>query len=208
MAKIIYLQPFAVLDRSERSEAFATGALPTGYPGGYGYIVRTDASVPAPAAEIPVSSQVLRTTFSSVPFLWQTELGQEYQELGETLSQLAEQNDVDDWGIEPPVYGTACFVAAELLANRYPAPRVFTHGSKSVVFNWSQNDDNLYLTITGDRISALVSSPERIKRRIEFSRSELISPESVLHAIQSVHPQQSTPFRLTASVSDPLELAH
>jgi hypothetical protein len=91
-----------------------------------------------------------------------------YLELHEALTQLHSLDD-DDWKIETSVYSASLQVAAVLLENDIPKPDVFTHGSKSVVFNWSGKDVNLYLTVSGSRLSVLVSSTEGIEYRTEFS---------------------------------------
>jgi len=100
----------------------------------------------------------------------------------------------------PPVYNAACYVAAGLMANSFPAPRIFTHGPKSVVFNWSNEVDNLYLTISADKISALISSPERIKRRIDYSANELMNPSLALSSIRAAYSEK--PVEVTGAVFD------
>jgi hypothetical protein len=151
-------------------------------------------------------SVVLKTTFSSVPIIWQSELRREYQELGKALGEMTEFGDGDEWKIEAPVYVAACYVAAELMANSFPAPRIFNHGPKSVVFNWSKEADNLYLTVSADRVSALISSPERIKRRIDLSARELANPSLALSSIRAAYSEEPVKQLLTGAVSDPPEL--
>jgi hypothetical protein len=194
----IRLQPFAVLATSELPEVPAPEPLP-GDPATF-YIKRLDPGLPGPF--VATSSQIVRTTFSSIPVIWQSELGQEYRELGDALSQMTEIDQGSEWGVEPPVYGAACFIAAGLMANSYPAPHVFNHGPKSVVFNWSCEANNLYLTISADRISALLSSPERIQNRIEFSATDLLNPMLLLSTIQSVHPDKPISMRLSGAVPE------
>lgn len=149
-------------------------------------------------------SWVVQTSFSSVPVVWQSELIQEYRELGEALREMTELEQADEWGIEPPVLGAALNIAAGLMANWYPAPHVFTHGPKSVVFNWSAGTNNLYLTISADKISALISTPERITQRVDFLANEFLKPGRFLSKIQSAHLEPQV--RLLTGVSDPLEL--
>ena len=139
---------------------------------------------------VPTTSQLMRMTFSSIPVIWQAELDKDYQELGQALGQMTELNGPDGWTIDPAVYNVASRVAVELLANSYPAPQIFSHGSKSVVFNWSQGPTNLYLTISSDFISALVSSPERIQRRLRFAQKDLLESSVVFRALLSVHAGQ------------------
>lgn len=149
----------------------------------------------------PLSENHLFTrTFSSVPIVWQSEINQEYQELGEALGEMTQLDEGDEWKVDVVVYQVACQVAAELLANSFPAPRIFNHGPKSVVFNWSRGNNNLYLTISSDYISALVSSPERIKRRIEFSTKDMREPALVFRGLLSEQPVVST-SKATSQVS-------
>jgi hypothetical protein len=168
------------------------------------YIKRLNSSIAGPLPE--ASTQILRTTFSSIPVILQSELIQEYQELGEALSQMTELDEENEWRIDPPVYGTACFIAAGLMVNSYEPPRIFTHGPKSVVFNWTRGAHNLYLTISADKVSALLSSPEHIQRRIEFSAHDLLNPGRLLSTIQSAYLEQPTQLRLNAAVPDPSEV--
>lgn len=135
--------------------------------------------------------QLLRMTFSSVPIVWQSEINQEYQDLGEALGEMTQLDEGDEWKIDVAVYQVACQVAAVLLANSFPAPRIFSHGPKSLVFNWLGGNNNLYLTISSDYISALLSSPERIKRRIEFSTKDLLEPALVFRGLLSAPFEQS-----------------
>jgi hypothetical protein len=152
-------------------------------------------------------SVVLRTTFSSVPIIWQSELRRgEYRELGKALSEMTQFEDGDQWKIDEPVYVAACYVAAELMVNSFPAPRIFNHGPKSVVFNWSKEADNLYLTISADHVSALISSPERIKRRIEYSANELANPVLALASIRAAYSEEPVKQLITGAVPDPDEL--
>lgn len=127
--------------------------------------------------------QILRIPVSSTGIIGRSELSQEYLELGKALSEMVELKD-DEWGIDEPVYATACSIAAELMAATYPAPRIFNHGPKSVVFNWLSETNNLYLTISSNRISALLSSRERIERRIDYSANQLLNPARLLSSIQ------------------------
>lgn len=163
------------------------------------------ASVAGFAEDISKSeSWVVRTSFSSVPVVWQSEMIQEYRDLGEALREMTELEQPDEWAVEPPVLGAALNIAAGLMANWYPAPRVFNHGPKSVVFNWSAGTNNLYLTISADKISALISTPERITRRVDFLANELLKPSLFLSAIQSAHLEPQV--RLLTGTSDPLDV--
>ena len=150
-------------------------------------------------------NQLLTMTFSSVPIVWQSEVDQEYQELGEALREMTQFDEGDEWKIDTAVHQVACQVATALLAIPLPAPRVFNHGPKSVVFNWSGGNNNLYLTISSDFISALVSSPERIKRRIEFSTKDLLEPELMLRGLLSFRSEQPV-VSTSRAVSQALDL--
>jgi hypothetical protein len=150
-------------------------------------------------------SLILKATFSSVPVIWDWELNQQYQELGEALSEMTELEEGDEWKIDAPVYNAACYVAAGLMANSFPAPRVFNHGPKSVVFNWSNETDNLYLTVSSDQISALVSSPECIKRRIDYSAKGLMDPSLALPSIRAAYWKKPVQRLITGVVSEPPE---
>jgi hypothetical protein len=92
-----------------------------------------------------------------------------YVELQEALTELHTLDDDDDWKIQTSVYCSSLQVAAALLENNIPKPDVFSHGSKSVVFNWSGKDVDLYLTISKSKLAVLVSSVDGIEYRTEFS---------------------------------------
>jgi hypothetical protein len=192
----IYAQPVLVFGTSETSTSSDVGTAEI-----IGNFIKSDPTVPALATVVPDSSQLLKTAFSSIPFLWKPELHREYQDLGEALEQMTELDDSQD-KIEPPVFGAACFVAAGLMVGSYPAPRVFNHGPKSIVFNWAHEKSNLYLTISADKVSALVSSPERIQKRIDFSGTGVLDPAQMLAAIHSTWLDEPTPLRLTGTVPD------
>jgi hypothetical protein len=136
-------------------------------------------------------------SISTVPIVWESELFNEYRELGEALAELKELDEDDEWKIEAPVYDAARSVAFGLMINWFPAPKILHHGPDSVVFNWTSKTDNLYLTISSDRMSALISSPERIKRRIEFPAQMFQNPVPVIRYLQSVYLEQ--PINWTAN---------
>jgi len=155
--------------------------------------------------QVPQSSeeQIFRMPVLSTGIIAQTGLSQEYLELGEVLNEMVELEEDNEWRIEEPVYTNARRVAAELMAGPYPAPRVFNHGPKSVVFNWESGTKNLYLTISSNRISGLLSSPERIERQIDCPINQLPNTALLLAYIQPDHWGQ--PFTLVETVSDPSE---
>ena len=195
----IYLQPVAVLATSAPNATPAPDAPPPG-----NYLKRLDSTVPVQMAEIAPLNQVLRKTFSNTPVIWQSELSKQYQDLGEALTEMTELDEESELRIDRPVYDAACFVAAGLMVKEFPAPRIFNHGPKSVVFNWTHQNNNLYLTVSADRISALISSPERIKTRLDYSANQLLNYDSILNSIRSAHLEQ--PVLMPANTtSDPSE---
>lgn len=146
-------------------------------------------------------SMVFKETFSSVPVIWESDLHREYQELGVALLEMKSLDGENEHQLDEQVYLAASYVATELRANSFPLPSVFSHGPKSVVFNWSNNEDNLYLTVSADRMSALITSPERIQRRIEYPKSLPANPETTLLSIKSAFLKKSVQRCLTASAS-------
>jgi len=180
-----------------------------------GIVILGASSVPPePERQVPQSSeyqvpqssqeQILRIPVLSTAIIGQTGLSQEYLELGEALSEMVELNENDEWRIEEPVYTIARRIAAELMAAPYPAPRIFNHGPKSVVFNWTSETNDLYLTISSNRISALLSSPGNIERRIDSSVNQLLNPALFLSSIQPDH--WGYAFSPIKPASDPSEL--
>lgn len=193
----VYRQAVVVLDSSSR--------LPDTSASQYEGTVQVKLSATGFMDVMPTETLVI-TTFSSVPVIWESELRQqEYQQLGVALSEMTKFEEGDEWKIDPPVYAAACYVAAGLMANSFPAPHVFTHGAKSVVFNWSYEGDNMYLTVSADHISALISSPERIERRVEYSVNELMDPSVVLPSIRASYFKKPVQRLVTGTVSDPAE---
>ena len=83
------------------------------------------------------------------------------------------------------MYNVAQIVAGELVAAEYPAPKVMLHGPRSVVFYWGQGTNNLYVTVSEDFISLLVSSQRRIQLRLELPRNALLGSSVLLPAIES-----------------------
>jgi hypothetical protein len=121
----------------------------------------------------------------SVPAILQSELKSQYEELGKALNELAEMDD-DEWHVDPGVYHVACYAASSLMDNGFPAPQVFTHGPKSVVFNWLAGSRNLYLTLSRSVISALISTPKSVEHRLQFTVAQLESPETIFPSIELV----------------------
>lgn len=92
----------------------------------------------------------------------------DYQAVTETLSELNTSQD-DEWRIDGDVYSTSVQVAAALFDKKIPSPHVFSHGPRSVVFNWDEGDTSLYLTVGKRRVWAAASSRSEIKTRIELT---------------------------------------
>jgi hypothetical protein len=109
-----------------------------------------------------------------------------YAELHQALTDLHSLSDDADWKIQTPVYCASLQVAAALAEKNIPKPSVFTHGARSVVFNWSGNDVDLYLTISKSRLSVLVSSTKGIEYRTEFSPDSGEDTNRFLSALRSV----------------------
>jgi hypothetical protein len=154
----------------------------------------------SPANTNNVSMQAASTTYGSVTdtvasnsaligmpgAAWKVVLSDDYQALGQTLSELSSQTD-DDWRIDEPVYQVARYVAAELMAESFPAPKLFIHGPASVVFFWEQGaNNNLYLTVSERDVSALVMSNGEIQFQFDFPRSALQGTSLLLPALESV----------------------
>ncbi len=77
-------------------------------------------------------------------------------------------NGLGEMDIDENVRTIACYVASRLLANSIPIPFYSLHGPDSVVFIWVREAETLYLTISSDYLSVLLSSPEKIKTRIQI----------------------------------------
>lgn len=134
---------------------------------------------------VELTSRIVRSEPSTVQNVWQWELGHSYGELGAALSELNALDEDDEWKIDTSVYNAASYVAAQLQLGLVRVPQVFVHGPTSVVFNWSDNFYNFYLTVGANSVSALLSSPDRIMRRIEYSGNEWSNAVQLLPAIQS-----------------------
>ncbi len=103
--------------------------------------------------------------------------------MGEALNELTELPEEGDWGIDQAVYAAATHIATELVSYGLPAPKIFNHGSRSVVFNWTMESVNVYLTISADWISALISTPDRIQKRLEYPSARIGNPTAAFLGI-------------------------
>jgi len=137
---------------------------------------------------------------SSIPAI---ERYYEYMELGEALMEMAELED-DEWRIDKSVYAVACYIA-EIFKDKssYPAPHIFNHGPKSVVFNWTDEKNNLYLTISANNLSLLATSPQKIEKRIDTPLSLLTNPILYLSYIRPSNLGQS--LAIIKAASEPSE---
>jgi hypothetical protein len=123
----------------------------------------------------------------------------DYTELKDTLTDLYNLEEGEPWRIDQVVYDASIQVAAALLEKNIPKPSVFTHGPKSVVFNWIYADNSLYLTITGSRLAVLVSSPETIQFRAEIAGPCVTYADRFLSAMSSA--KLSSPSESTKALS-------
>lgn len=195
----VHQQAMVILSSSSEASAITSGGPGTGKT----YTIHSVSSAFGLVDMMKSESRILRNTFSSVPVIWQWELSQEYQELGEALSEMTALEGTDEEKIDASVYDAASHVAAELMAYSVPAPRVFNHGPESVVFNWSHDTNNLYLTISANRISALISSPQRIMRRIQYSPNESLNPAYLLFPLVRSSYLKRPVMLISSAVFDP-----
>lgn len=147
-------------------------------------------------------SWIVKSTFSTIGDSWQWELSQHYRALGTALNELTTLEEDDDWKIDASVYNAASYIATELRSGLMPPPQIFVHGPTSVVFNWSGGIYNFYLTIGANNVSALLSSPEQILRRIEYPENEWPNPLALLPFIRSA--RWDSPVLLSTSATSGL----
>jgi len=188
----IWLQSFAIVETS----GSGTPAPETGHP--YVGVVTEE----QPQYLNLLSIHEWQLSFQTVAAVSHSELTSAYSELGLALDELREMDsDDNDWGIEPSVYDAARQIASELRSAAYPAPKVLTHGPKSVVFNWDYTRDSLYLTISADRLSAFISIPEKIHKRLTVERTPQLNSKQLLASLRSMQLQQPV-LHTTRSTSD------
>jgi hypothetical protein len=193
----MYQQAFFVLDSASTSESLSA---PLAKSGSRTEPVRVSGTSAFTASQAYTQTLVLGTLSSNISVVHKVELTHDYRELGQALSEMTELQEGDEWKIETPVFAAACFVAAGLMSYSLPAPRVFNHGPKSVVFNWSHEADNLYLTVSADRMSALIASSERIKRRVEYSLKDLTDPALALSSVRAAYFGEPMKLLVTGSI--------
>jgi hypothetical protein len=136
---------------------------------------------------------------SSEPVISQWELFDNYRELGEAFGQIAELDEDDDSWIEAPVLNIARNVAVELMISAFPVPQIFNHGPKSLVFNWINGRDNLYLTVSARNVSILVSTPQTIKRRVEYPVDEFLKHEHTVPLLQLAYSEQQATITVSGT---------
>jgi hypothetical protein len=180
----IYLQPVAISASRISATTVSLDKVEQGKSSGYRIV---SPSATGDLATGGFEPRLIKRSFSSVPVVSMAELAAEYGELGQALGEMATLGEDDEWWVESPVADVARCVAGELMNGGYPAPQLFTHGPKSLVFNWSRGSDNLYLTVSSDSISVLISTPQKIKRRINYPVQALANPERLFPAIESAY---------------------
>jgi hypothetical protein len=182
----VYLQPLIVTSDPQSPAAIVLNP----HNAGEGYQTRQLGPSSTGFSIIPMKFDnpedfIVESMFTNVPVIRAIDLTSEYRELGSVLNEMTRLDEGDDWKIEAPVYEAARYVASELMRLSFPPPRIFNHGAQSVVFNWTNGPNNLYLTISANRVSALLSTPERIKNRVEVDYSNL--PDVIHVLIASVN---------------------
>jgi hypothetical protein len=126
------------------------------------------------------NSSFRATTMQNTHSTWNVGFTESYHDLGVALDEMSSADADDNWRIEPSVYHASCNFAAWLMARSVSAPQVFSHGSESVVFNWTNGRSNSYLTISAEGVSTLRSTPERIEFRRDYRGDELSNLISIL----------------------------
>src|SRR6266567_7251355 len=113
----IHLQPFAVVN-GRSSDAPTAESTPSqqllGTAGAFWVKAGDSSTVPVNVVSRP-ENQIVRMTFSSVPFVSHSAITHEYRELGKALAEMTQLEEDDEWKIDAVVYQVACHVAAELL---------------------------------------------------------------------------------------------
>lgn len=126
-------------------------------------------------SERPISISVSSSVFDEKPI---EDMVVAYNQVGDALYFLSNLDDEDNQKIEASVLATASSIALCLVDHSIQAPKVFNHGPKSVVFNWTDEDkNNLYLTVSAYKVSALLSKSNRQKHRMECSAKEFLDSE-------------------------------
>lgn len=200
----IYLQPLIVESSSEPTAAGVEEGAYSGPANSHTIVKQTSSSI----APIQSTSKglIVRRVLSNVPIISRAELAKGYQELGDALRELVELPPDNEWKIDSPVFSAARYVATELMGLSVPPPQVFNHGSESIVFNWSRENNELYLTVSADKMSALISKANRIAQRVEIDFSSLSNPTAILSHSALAQIDEPTIFVMAGGSSDPLVL--
>lgn len=149
---------------------------------------------------------VISKAMSHVPVLTPQQLRAEYADVGKALSELKSIEAGDEWQIDEDVFDVATKLGANLLLRGWPAPHVYSHGPKSVIFNWEKGRDNFYLTISADKVSVLMSGPDSIKARRTFTSQNFI-PERVFPRLIYSAPGQQVSVDDNSSTTETFSMA-
>jgi len=149
--------------------------------------------------ETTVTQWSLLPTVSNFASASSAEILAGYYDLGDSLGEMNELGADDDWKIDNAIFNKACLFAGKLLEYAYPPPKIFNHGPKSIVFSWSENGRDAYLTIAENSASTLISEGGEIIRRTKYPIDQIANPA---FASQVIPPMQlASPVRLLSSVS-------
>jgi hypothetical protein len=163
-------------------------------------------TIRAPASSVQPVEEI-RTVLPPLVSSQSTELAtvqsEDYQLLENSLAELNELDEEDDWKIEDKVYAASVRVALALMEKSVPLPSVFTHGPKSVVFNWTRGSDDLYLTVTSSKMYVLVSSQLGVQYRAEVGATLTDRTNQFFSALTFARltTQPLLPYRASASPS-------
>ena len=115
---------------------------------------------------------------------WRTDIVPSYEELGEALVELKD-TDSNEWKLDTEVYDVAKVVASELMSSAYPTPKLFMHGSQSVVFYWGYGPNSLYLTVSSEHLSVVASNTTGVILRAELPKESLTGASILYPALES-----------------------
>jgi hypothetical protein len=147
------------------------------YPGSEQLFANSEKSAPRQLLTlVPAGSYI---SDSSLPAL-------RYQDVSLALSEMRGLDESEHWKLDEAVYGASVQVAATLMDKNIPTPTVFSHGPKSVVFNWTLPSENLYLTVSANRISALLSTADTITHRAEITGPLVSHADRFFSALGSI----------------------
>jgi len=189
----IYIQSFYVQGTEQIDQRALAGNVQT-----HSYVAAS--GIPVVGSFAAPFNYLSGLTSNVVPVIGAGELRSDYQELGSALTEMTRVDIAEEWKVNAPVLEAAKFVASQLAAGGFPAPQIFNHGPLSIVFTWTHQADTLYLTVSADKVSALLSTPERIKRRHQSPLSEMAEQKFLLMSLHSYASQYTIPLNSTSSV--------